>query len=156
LLAAADRAGEVRLWEAQGGGLVETLRGHQGAVHALVWNRRGDRLFTAGADGTVRAFDPHSGKQLWQQAAHSGQALAIAIGPDQRIASAGSDGRIAVFDAAGKALGKSPAAGEWLYAVAFGDDGALHAGDWQGRVHGWKVGSKAKGMDVVMPLAPRP
>ena len=156
LLAAADRAGEVRLWEAQGGGLVETLRGHQGAVHALVWNRRGDRLFTAGADGTVRAFDPHSGKQLWQQAAHTGQALAIAIGPDQRIASAGSDGRIAVFDAAGKALGKSPAAGEWLYAVAFGDDGALHAGDWQGRVHGWKVGSKAKGMDVVMPLAPRP
>ncbi|MCU0862414.1 MAG: hypothetical protein MUC36_01360 [Planctomycetes bacterium] len=156
LLAAGDRAGEVRLWEAQGGGLVETLRGHQGAVHALVWNRRGDRLFTAGADGTVRAFDPHSGKQLWQQAAHSGQALAIAIGPDQRIASAGSDGRIAVFDAAGKALGKSPAAGEWLYAVAFGDDGALHAGDWQGRVHGWKVGSKAKVMDVVMPLSPRP
>jgi hypothetical protein len=31
----------------------------------------------------------------------------------------------------------------------------VHAGDWQGRVHGWKVGSKAKTMDVVLPLAPR-
>jgi hypothetical protein len=61
-----------------------------------------------------------------------------------------------VFDAAGKVLGKSPAAGEWLYAVAFDGDGKrLWAGDWQGRLHAFLPGSKDKTMAITVPLAPR-
>ena len=154
LLAAGDRSGVVRLWEAGGGGLVETLSGHRGAVHALAFAANGARVFTAGADGTVRGFDPASGKEVWKQQAHDGQALALASGPEGRLASCGSDGRIAVFDAAGKVLGKSPAAGEWLYAVAFGGDGkAVRAGDWQGRLHHFVLGSKDKVMPFTVPLA---
>lgn len=153
LLAAGDRGGDVRLWDTAGGGLLETLRGHRGAVHALAFARNGARLFTAGADGTVRAFDPAQGKELWKQVAHAGEALGLALGPDGRIASCGSDGLIVVHDAAGKLLGKSPAAGEWLYAVAFGTDGNdLFAGDWQGRVHHFVLGGKQKVMDATTPL----
>jgi len=112
------------------------------------------RLFTAGADGTVRGFDPASGKEVWKQAAHDGQALALATGPEGRLASCGSDGRIRVFDAGGKVLGTSPAAGEWLYAVAFGSDGkTVRAGDWQGRLHQFVLGSKDKVMPTTVPLA---
>ena len=49
-----------------------------GAVHAVAFAHNGQRLFTAGADGTVRAFDPNSGKEVWKQQAHDGQALALA------------------------------------------------------------------------------
>ncbi len=156
LLAAGDRAGEVKLWESGGGGLIEAWSAHRGGVTALAFARNGQRLFTAGGDGTVRAFDPGSGKEVWKQQAHDGQALALAVGPDGRVASCGSDGRIAVLDAGGKLLGKSPAAGEWLYAVAFDGDGKrLWAGDWQGRLHAFLPGSKDKTMAITVPLAPR-
>ncbi len=156
LLAAGDRAGEVKLWESGGGGLIEAWNAHRGGVTALAFARNGQRLFTAGADGTVRAFDPGSGKEVWKQQMHDGQALALAVGPDGRVASCGSDGRIAVLDAGGKLLGKSPAAGEWLYAVAFDGDGKrLWAGDWQGRLHAFLPGSKEKTMAITVPLAPR-
>jgi len=156
LLAAGDRAGDVKLWESGGGGLIEAWSAHRGGVTALAFARNGQRLFTAGADGTVRAFDPGSGKEVWKQPAHDGQALALAVGPDGRLASCGSDGRIAVLDAGGKVLGKSPAAGEWLYAVAFDGDGKrLWAGDWQGRLHTFLPGSKDKTMAITVPLAPR-
>ena len=156
LLAAGDRAGDVKLWESGGGGLIEAWSAHRGGVTALAFARNGQRLFTTGADGTVRAFDPGSGKEVWKQQAHDGQALALAVGPDGRLASCGSDGRITVLDAGGKLLGKSPAAGEWLYAVAFDGDGKrLWAGDWQGRLHAFAPGSKDKSMAITVPLAPR-
>lgn len=156
LLAAGDRAGDVKLWESGGGGLIEAWSAHRGGVTALAFARNGQRLFTAGADGTVRAFDPGSGKEVWKQQAHDGQALALAVGPDGRLASCGSDGRITVLDAGGKVLGRSPAAGEWLYAVAFDGDGKrLWAGDWQGRLHAFAPGSKDKSMPITVPLAPR-
>lgn len=156
LLAAGDRAGDVKLWESSGSGLVEAWNAHRGGVTAIVFARNGQRLFTAGGDGSVRAFDPNSGKELWKQQAHDGQALALALGPDGRLASCGSDGRIVLLDAGGKVLGKSPAAGEWLYAVAFDGDGKqMLAGDWQGRLHTFAPGSKAKAMAITVPLAPR-
>lgn len=156
LLAAGDRAGDVKLWESSGGGLVEAWSAHRGGVTALAFARNGQRLFTAGADGTVRAFDPASGKEVWKQQAHEGQALALALGPDGRLASCGSDGRITVLDSGGKVLGRSPSAGDWLYAIAFDGDGKrLLAGDWQGRLHTFAPGSKDKAMAITVPLAPR-
>lgn len=156
VLAAADRSGEVRLWDAESGALADTLNGHRGAVHGLAFQPDGRVLVTAGADGTVRGFDVASGKEAWKLAAHDGQALAVAVGPQGRVASCGSDGRV-VVSAAGKQLGKSPAAGEWLYGVAFGPDGdTAWAGDWQGRVHRFAVGGKQKAMPTTAPLLARP
>ena len=39
------------------GGNISLLRGHQGAVAAMYWLKRRDRLLSAGADGTLRAWD---------------------------------------------------------------------------------------------------
>lgn len=154
-LAAGDRSGAVKLWDVDSG-VAEALPGHKGAVHALAFTPDGRLLLTAGADGVVRGIDVKSGKEAWKLQAHDGQAFGVAVGPQGRVASCGSDGRI-VVSAAGKQVAKSPAAGEWLYGVAFGPDGdTAWAGDWQGRVHRFAVGGKDKAMPTVTPLLARP
>jgi hypothetical protein len=154
-LAAGDRSGAVKLWDVDRG-VAEALPGHKGAVHALAFTPDGRLLVTAGADGVVRGIDVKSGKEAWKLQAHEGQAFGVAVGPQGRVASCGSDGRIVVI-AAGKQVAKSPAAGEWLYGVAFGANGdTAWAGDWQGRVHRFAVGGKDKAMPTVTPLLARP
>ncbi|MEO6597810.1 MAG: hypothetical protein ABIP94_23945, partial [Planctomycetota bacterium] len=152
-LAAGDRAGTVQVWETANGRIFQTLAGHRGAVNAAVFDRTGKSLLTAGADGTLRLWDVAAGKERWRQDAHPNQqALAAAFGPGDAVASCGSDGVIAVFSMAGRALTKSPAIGEWLYAVAFGaDDAVVMAGDWQGRVH--RFDTKGKKVTATVPLA---
>ncbi|HZN40208.1 MAG TPA: c-type cytochrome domain-containing protein [Planctomycetota bacterium] len=152
-VAAGDRAGTVQVWEINGGRVFQTLQGHQGAVHALAFDRSGASLLTAGADGTVRLWDVAEAKERWRQNAHPNQqALAVSFGPGDAVASCGSDGVIQVFTASGSPVATSKAAGEWLYAVAFGaDDGVVFAGDWQGRVHRFDV--KQKQLTATVPLA---
>ena len=152
-VAAGDRAGVVQVWEIKGGRVFQTLQGHQGAVHALAFDRSGASLLTAGADGTVRLWDVAEAKERWRQNAHPNQqALAVAFGPGDAVASCGSDGVIQVYTASGSAVATSKATGEWLYAVAFGaDDGVVFAGDWQGRVHRFDV--KQKQLTASVPLS---
>lgn len=152
-LAAADRAGGVIVWETATGRVFQQLTGHQGAVHALAFDRGGKNLLTAGADGTLRLWDVAAAKERWRQNAHANQqALACAFGPGDVLASAGSDGVIATFSSAGKPGAKSKPAGDWLYALAFGNDGDhVLAGDWRGRLHCFDVAKKA--LTVVAPPA---
>ncbi len=154
-VAAADRSGEIRLWDCATGRLEQTLTGHRGAVHGLACHRRGRLLASAGADGTVRLWDVLDGKEKWRQGAHDGQCLAVAFGPDDAVASCGSDGRIRTFSLAGRNGLTSPPVGEWLYAVAFGESSdVIFAGDWQGRVHRYQ--GKGKKLSATVPLAPPP
>ncbi len=155
-LAAGDRAGAVTVWETKGGRVFQSLAGHQGAVHAVQFDRTGKSLLTAGADGTVRLWDVEQAKERWRQTGHPNQqALAACFGPGDRIASCGSDGVIVVYGGNGAPVARSAPVGEWLYAVAFGaDDQVVFAGDWQGRVHRFDVAKKA--LTVSVPLAPAP
>jgi hypothetical protein len=85
-VAAGDRAGVVQVWEIKGGRVFQTLQGHQGAVHALAFDRSGASLLTAGADGTVRLWDVAEAKERWRQNAHPNQqALAVAFGPGDAV-----------------------------------------------------------------------
>ncbi len=153
LLAAADRSGALLVWETDGGRLGQTLSGHKGAVNGVAFHRAGRQLASAGADGTLRLWDVIDGKELWQKPAHLGPVFAVAFGPDDRIATAGQDGKVRTWDRQGKSLATSPAAGDWLYDVAFGSSSELvFAGDWQGRVH--RFDGKAKELTVVSPLQP--
>lgn len=49
----------VRLWEVESGKERLLLRGHQRGVSALVYSTNGQRLFSGGFDGTIRAWDTH-------------------------------------------------------------------------------------------------
>lgn len=143
LCVGADRSGKVVAWELPGGLAWQSFVGHVGAVHGLAIDRRGKTLVTAGADGTVRAFELATGKERWRQSAHPGQqALACTISRDGKVASCGSDGVIRVFSDAGRDVARSTAVGEWLYSVAFAADDLVVAGDWQGRLHAFSPATK--------------
>src|SRR5262249_40922794 len=56
LLASADRAGGVRVWEADTGQEYLELEGHKAPVTALAWRKDGDVLATASDSGHLRLF----------------------------------------------------------------------------------------------------
>jgi hypothetical protein len=143
LCVGADRSGKVVAWELPGGLVWQSFVGHASAVHGLAIDRRGKTLFTAGADGTVRAFELQTGKERWRQNAHPGHAaLACTVARDGKVASSGSDGVMRVFSDAGRDVARSNAVGEWLYSVAFAADELIVAGDWQGRLHAFSPATK--------------
>jgi WD40 repeat protein len=62
LLAVGSTGSEVRVYQTADGKRKATLAGHDGAVFALAFSADGQRVFTAGFEGLIRAFDPATGK----------------------------------------------------------------------------------------------
>jgi WD40 repeat protein/DNA-binding SARP family transcriptional activator len=51
------------VWESGTGGRVATLDGHPGIANDLAFDAAGEQVATAGADGSVRVWDPRTGRQ---------------------------------------------------------------------------------------------
>ena len=72
-----------------------------GPVHGLAWSADGNLICAACATGEVRLFKAADGKRLASLKGHEGAAFAVAFSPDStRVATAGYDGRIHLFDTA--------------------------------------------------------
>jgi WD40 repeat protein len=116
------------------GGLA--LRGHDGEVAAVAF--AGGKLYTGGADGTIREWGPdgHPGRIL---AAHEGGVNGLVAVPGGQLASCSADGTVRLWDlASGQDLLKLRADTE-LAAVACSPDGALlAAAGTSGAVHVWE------------------
>ncbi len=108
VLASADEAGAVKLWDANSGLIRATLTGHKGAVHALAFSPKGETLASAGADGAVRLWDATAGakgeyvadaKAVQTLTGHKGAVNALAFAPNGRaLASGGADGALKLWD----------------------------------------------------------
>ncbi len=58
LLASADDAGTIILWDLGAGKLLKRMRGHgKGGIWSLTWSMESAVIVSGGADGTVRAWD---------------------------------------------------------------------------------------------------
>ncbi|PJF32087.1 MAG: hypothetical protein CUN51_00210 [Candidatus Thermofonsia Clade 1 bacterium] len=79
LSASLDR--EARLWQAETGERLQTLRGHIGSIHGLALRSDGRVALTGGSDRTVRAWDIERGAQLRQYSAHNDTVLTVAFSP---------------------------------------------------------------------------
>jgi WD40 repeat protein len=98
-----------------------TLVGHNAAITALALSDDGNLLFSAAGDGVVRAWDPANGQLLPLRTGndgtspppfqpHDGAVTALALAPNgQRLATAGSDGVIKIWDVQHSAKDKNTA-----------------------------------------------
>ncbi|MBA4067903.1 MAG: hypothetical protein C0501_30220 [Isosphaera sp.] len=134
------------------GDIVLVLKGHTDTVEAVAVSPDGNRIATAGFDGTVRLFEAATGAEVRRyagEAGHKGQVLAVAFSArGDQLATGGADNTARVWDvpvevpqktypttAAATRLAVSPADGK-TFAVAQ-SDGAVKvfpAGEEKGAV----------------------
>ncbi len=93
--------GIIRLYNANTGQLTGTLKGHNAAVTALVWNRDFTELASSSEDHTVRLWPFDIVSQSREFAGHKGEVWMAALSPDgQRLVSASADRTLKVWDTA--------------------------------------------------------
>lgn len=105
--------------------------------HVLGLALQGERLLCACADGALRIFDVTAGKELSKIQAHKGPCVAVAASGEDRIYTAGADGRVRGFKASGQPAQDWAVSAQPLRALAVdssgqhvaaaGDDGVVHA-----------------------------
>jgi WD40 repeat protein len=89
----------IRLWDAATGQLVQSLAGHRGQIPGLAFDPTGERLASAGADGTVRVWTVPRGQEVRLYRGHRDVVRAVAFSPDgMRLTSAGADSTLKVWD----------------------------------------------------------
>lgn len=135
---------------------IMSLTGHTGPAHFITFDKEGDRLASAGADGTVRIWDTTTGKALKVLRGHRGAVKGVAFHPEgKRVVSAGADKSVRVWDlATGKEVKAITNVGAPLECVAYSSDGELIAagGGVSGKSGLLKLFTAATGKEA-MPLA---
>lgn len=82
LCATAGEDRTLRVWQPAIGRMVRIVRGHGGPVFAVVWDRDGKSLFSAGKEGVLRRIDGRSDTILSQWKGHSDWIYCLALHPD--------------------------------------------------------------------------
>ena len=137
-LATAGADPAARVWDSATGQQLLVLTGHAdeiraGSVHpggviGVLFTPDGERLVTAGTDGTARLWDAGTGELLRVISDHTGE-IYIALSPDgQRLLTAGYDGWVKVWDVEPGSRATEPLVsidhGQPARAAAFGPEGA--------------------------------
>jgi WD40 repeat protein len=169
-VAAACDGGTIRYWHKDvvmgvraGGRTPNVLRGHRGAVLALVWQCDAC-LASAGADGKVILWDLAAAKPKYTCSPGT-IVRCLALSPDGKLLAGGGDDMLIHFwdTATGK---PAPAESsplrlkghtDWVLCLAFNADGKLLAsGGHDGTVRLWDVsaGKKIRDIDAQPPPAP--
>jgi len=156
LVAAGDRFGGLFVWEAKSGKEFYTLRGHTGAVRGLAWQADSNALASAAADGAVRIWDMHTGSEVCKWDAHVGGVSDVCFHSTGVLATGGRDGRVKVWDAAGKLRADLGAAADHVQRVGLSADArVVVAGDWSGAVRAWPVAGGPT-TSLALPLDAKP
>jgi WD40 repeat protein len=90
----------VTIWRVVTGEKIRGLDGHIGQVLQAVFHPDGERLATAGYDGTIKIWGVGSGQEVLTLRGHRGPVMDVAFSPDGRqIVSASRDGTVRIWDA---------------------------------------------------------
>lgn len=125
LLGGGDPFGSIWVWDIGSGGLVRTLRGHDGPAKCLCLAGRPGEVCSASADGTVRRWDWQGAAQRHVLKGHLYAPGCMAFSPDGRtIATGASDGDVRTWDVeTGHCLLRLKGHRGTIYFVAYSPDG---------------------------------
>ena len=85
------------VWNVGSGNPVAVGKGHAGKVTAVGFGADGNRVVSAGEDGTVRVWNAADGKEL-HQFKHDGPVYTLAMAPDgKRVFTGGADKTIRLW-----------------------------------------------------------
>jgi hypothetical protein len=156
LTAAGDRFGGLFLWETRSGSEFLSLRGHSKSVTSIAWLAHTDALVTAGEDGIIQIWDLHTGKLRSRWEAHTAGVLGLDVDSSSRIASAGRDCRVKVWDAEGKlVVDRGPTADQATRVAWTSDAHSLLTGDCSGQIRLWSL-EQTGSAGLPMPVARHP
>jgi WD40 repeat protein len=128
-LAAGMEDGNVILFEAQGGKELKTFKAHEAAVYDVEFSPDGASLATASTDKLAKLWDwkadmPAEKAKL---EGHGDAVWAVCWLKDGRVASAGADRKIKVWNAEGKDEATLEGHKDWISDLALSPDGAALA-----------------------------
>lgn len=155
LLASADRAGGMWVWEAN------TLReryncaGHRDAVNAVAFRGDSQVVASGSQDGTIKVWSMADGANARTiTGAHAGGVLSISFTHDGRLVSSGRDGLVKLWGPDGAPLKTYERFNDLVLHVTFSHDGQrIIAGDYSGAIRVFAVGdSKPIGELTANPL----
>ena len=91
---------EVKVWDAQTGQEILSLRGHVGGLRSVAFSPDGRRLASAGLDQTVKLWDAATGQEVLTLRGHIDNVFCVAFSPDgHQLASASTDKTVRIWDA---------------------------------------------------------
>jgi serine/threonine protein kinase len=117
----------LKVWDADTGQEIRSLKGHSRRVHCVAISSDGKRLVSGSRDNTLKVWDVDKGQELFSLEGHSDDVNCVAISPDaKRIVSGCNDGRAKVWDAEeGQELLTLKGHTKTVLSVAFSPDGTF-------------------------------
>lgn len=145
-LATASRDKTSKVFDVEKREAIVTFPGHAQPVHAVVFAADGKSVLSAGEDNQIRVWNPEGeAKQIRNMAGFGGVVFRLVVSPDGKtLAACSADKTVRLFDPEGKPIRTLEGHKDWVYAIAFSQDGArLASGAWDGEVRAWQVSDGA-------------
>ncbi|MDE0021959.1 MAG: WD40 repeat domain-containing protein [Candidatus Poribacteria bacterium] len=97
--ASSSMDGAVKVWNAETGALIHTLRGHGGKANLAAFSPDGKRIVSAGDDNTVKIWNADNGSLIHTLKEHRGKVRGAAYSPDGKTISSVGEYDVKIWDA---------------------------------------------------------